>query len=77
MAITGLALLAGCATPTPILTDFSEIKAEVRVQYDNLRWPSLKEARQLADPVAAEHCRSLGKTPVYVSGREEVDHLGR
>ena len=66
----------GCATPAPVLTDFSEIKAEVRVRYDTLVGPSIEDARKAADPIADEHCQSLSKNAVYVSGREEAEYAG-
>ena len=62
-----------CAiTPMPVLTDFSEIKAEVRVPYDAWFGPSLEESQPAADPVGAEHCASLGKEAVFVSARSEA-----
>ena len=65
--------LGGCATtPMPVLTDFSEIKAEVRVPYDAWFGPSLEESQPAADPVGAEHCASLGKEAVFVSARSEI-----
>ena len=78
IALEGLWLtaLAGCATPVPVLTDFSEIKAEVRVPYDSLAGPSIEDARKAADPLADEHCRSLGKNTVFVSGRAEAEYAG-
>lgn len=51
---------------------FSEIKAEVRVPYSDMGGPSLEKSRLAADPIGAEHCASLGKTAVFVSGRREV-----
>ncbi|MCZ0945148.1 MAG: hypothetical protein OXJ53_19010 [Gammaproteobacteria bacterium] len=60
----------------PVLVDFSEIKAEVRVPFDSIAGPSFEEARDSAAPVAAEHCRSLGKRTVYVSGRDESEDAG-
>lgn len=57
--------------PSPILTDFSEIKAEVRVPAD-LFGPSFDDALASAEPIGGEHCGSLGKDAVYVSGRKEV-----
>lgn len=73
---TMAALVSGCATPMPVLVDFSEIKAEVRVPFDSLAGPSFEEARDSADPVAAQHCHSLGKRTVYVSGRDESEYAG-
>ena len=60
----------------PVLTDFSEIKAEVRVPYDELVGPSFEDARLSAEPIAAEHCGSMGKESVYVSGRVESEYAG-
>ena len=71
-----VAVVVGCATPMPVLTDFSEIKAEVRVPYDEIGGPSFDDARQSAHPVAAEHCGSMGKDTVYVSGRGESEYAG-
>ena len=68
----GLATLVGCATPMPALTDFTEIKAEVKVPYDEFGGPPYEESRIAADPVGAEHCQSLGKKAVFVSGRTEI-----
>ena len=66
------ACVAGCETvPSPILTDFSEIKAEVRVPAD-LFGPSFDDALTSAEPISGDHCRSLGKDAIYVSGRKEV-----
>lgn len=56
----------------PVLTDFTEIKAEVRVPYDEFSGPPYEESREAADPVGAEHCESLGKKAVFVSGRTEI-----
>ena len=72
-SLLAMCALAGCvATPMPVLTDFSEIKAEVRVPYDSWVGPSLEASRPAADPIGAEHCGSLGKTAVFVSARSEV-----
>ena len=68
----GLVSLAGCATPMPVLTDFTEIKAEVKVPYDEFSGPPYEESRIAADPIGAEHCESLGKKAVFVSGRTEI-----
>ncbi len=76
MGVAGVSVLAGCATPMPVLTDFSEIKAEVRVPYDAMVGPSFDDARQSANPVAGEHCGSMGKDAVYVSGRGESEYAG-
>ena len=57
----------------PVLTDFSEIKAEVRVPFDGI---ALEDAREASDPVGTEHCESIGKRAVYVSGRKEGDYAG-
>ncbi len=76
LGVACVIVLSGCATPVPVLTDFSEIKAEVRVPYDAIAGPSFDDARQSASPVAAEHCRSLGKVSVYVSGRGESEYAG-
>ena len=72
MAALGLVALTGCATPMPVLTDFTEIKAEVRVPYDEFGGPPYEESRIAADPVGSEHCESLGKKAVFVSGRTEI-----
>ena len=76
LGIVCMSALTGCATPMPVLTDFSEIKAEVRVPYDAIAGPSFEDARQSAGPVASEHCGSMGKVPVYVSGRGESEYAG-
>ena len=68
--------VSGCATPMPVMVDFSEIKAEVRVPFDSLAGPSFERARESAEPVAAQHCRSMGKRTVYVSGRDESEYAG-
>lgn len=68
----GLVALGGCATPMPVLTDFTEIKAEVKVPYDEFSGPPYEESRVAADPIGAEHCESLGKRAVFVSGRTEI-----
>ena len=73
IATLGLVALVGCATtPMPVLTDFTDIKAEVRVPYDEFGGPPYEESRIAADPVGAEHCESLGKKAVFVSGRTEI-----
>ena len=60
----------------PALTDFTEIKAEVRVPYDD--WgPTLEKSRPAADPVGAEHCGSLGKRTVLVSARTVVTRVDK
>jgi len=67
--IAAAAMLAGCNTiPQPALADFDNNKAEVRVAYD-LFGPSMVEAREYANPVGREHCRSVGKTTTYISSR--------
>ena len=76
LGVACMSVLAGCATPMPVLTDFSEIKAEVRVAYDDIAGPSFEDALQSANPVAAEHCGSMGKSTVYVSGRAESEYAG-
>ncbi len=60
----------------PVLTDFSEIKAEVRVPFDEIVEPAFEDAREASDPVGAKHCESIGKKAVYVSGRKEGDYAG-
>ena len=76
MAVACVSVVGGCATPMPVLTDFSEIKAEVRVPYDAIAGPSFEDALRSASPVAAGHCRSMGKHTVFVSGREESEYAG-
>ena len=68
----GLVALTGRATPMPVLTDFTEIKAEVKVPYSEFSGPPYEESRIAADPIGAEHCESLGKRAVFVSGRTEI-----
>lgn len=64
--------MTGCATTLPgVLSDFSEMKAEVAVPiWRNILFEApYREILDSAGPVADEHCASVGRKPVFVSMR--------
>ena len=64
--------MAGCATSGPgVLSDFSEMKAEVAVPIwrNILLEAPYREILESAGPVADKHCSSVGRKPVFVSMR--------
>ena len=64
--------MAGCATALPgVLSDFSEMKAEVSVPIwrNPLFEPPYAKILESASPVAERHCASVGGKPVFVSMR--------
>ena len=64
--------MTGCATALPgVLSDFSEMKAEVAVPiWRNIVFEApYREILESAGPVADEHCASVGRKPVFVSMR--------
>ena len=73
LALAALTLTACASTPLAVLSDFSDDRAEVMVPYTSLfglgQSPDAAAARELADPVAEEHCTLVGKTTTYVSLR--------
>ena len=65
-------IMAGCATTGPgVLSDFSEMKAEVAVPiWRNILFEvPYREILESAGPVANGHCSSVGRKPVFVSMR--------
>ena len=65
-------LMASCATVQPgVLSDFSEMKAEVAVPIwrNILLEAPYGEILESAGPVADKHCSSVGRKPVFVSMR--------
>ena len=73
LALLGCLLpMAGCATTLPgVLSDFSEMKAEVSVPiWRNILFQaSYAKILESANPVAENHCASVGAKPVFVSMR--------
>lgn len=66
-----LLLTGGCASvfePEPALSDFRDDMAEVTVPFGNLG-PLQDRAKEAADPVAADYCRTLGKGAIPMSAR--------
>ena len=64
--------MASCATVLPgVLSDFSEMKAEVSVPiWRNILFQaSYGKILESANPVAEKHCASVGAKPVFVSMR--------
>ena len=65
-------LMAGCATVLPgVLSDFSEMKAEVSVPiWRNILFEApYGKVLESSGPVAERHCASVGRKPVFVSMR--------
>ncbi|MCY3621274.1 MAG: hypothetical protein OXH68_06130 [Gammaproteobacteria bacterium] len=65
-------LMAGCATVLPgVLSDFSEMKAEVSVPIlRNILFEApYSKVLESSGPVAEKHCASVGRKPVFVSMR--------